>query len=100
VEIFPIVAFRKRKIDSAKTQGSQSSKQKKGMLPPHVKQDLEIQQLCDLYQQQLTELNACHTLLQKDQKRLSEMLRPWGMNGYWYDFRFDFSDIIINMSFW
>lgn len=46
-------------------------------LPHHAKQDLEIQQLCDLYQQQLIELNACHSLLQADQERLSKMLLPY-----------------------
>lgn len=45
-------------------------------LPHYAKQDQEIQQLCDLYQQQLVELNACHSLLQADQERLSQMLLP------------------------
>lgn len=43
-------------------------------LPDHVRRDLEIQQLCDKYQQDLVELNACHSLLVKDQERLTAML--------------------------
>merc|ERR1711862_744438 len=46
-------------------------------LPKHVKQDLEIQKLCELYQQQLAELNACHSLLTVDQERLAAMLAPF-----------------------
>lgn len=46
-------------------------------LPSHLQQDLEIQQLADLYQQQLAELNACHSLLTVDQERLAGMLAPY-----------------------
>merc|ERR1719203_1103575 len=46
-------------------------------LPRHLQQDLEIQQLADLYQQQLAELNACHSLLTVDQERLAGMLAPY-----------------------
>jgi len=46
-------------------------------LPKHVRQDAEIAQLCDLYQQQLAELNACHSLLTVDQGRLAAMLAPY-----------------------
>jgi len=46
-------------------------------LPKQLQQDLEIQQLCDLYQQQLAELNACHSLLTVDQERLAGMLAPY-----------------------
>mmetsp|Transcript_100076 Transcript_100076/g.173741 ORF Transcript_100076/g.173741 Transcript_100076/m.173741 type:complete len:230 (+) Transcript_100076:47-736(+) len=46
-------------------------------LPKHVQQDLEIQKLCELYQQQLAELNACHSLLTVDQERLAGMLSPF-----------------------
>mmetsp|Transcript_117932 Transcript_117932/g.306198 ORF Transcript_117932/g.306198 Transcript_117932/m.306198 type:complete len:230 (-) Transcript_117932:85-774(-) len=46
-------------------------------LPKHVQSDLEIQQLCDKYQQQLAELNACHSLLTVDQERLASMLAPY-----------------------
>eukprot|EP00933_Yihiella_yeosuensis_P041408 TRINITY_DN3579_c0_g2_i1.p1 TRINITY_DN3579_c0_g2~~TRINITY_DN3579_c0_g2_i1.p1 ORF type:complete len:251 (+),score=51.53 TRINITY_DN3579_c0_g2_i1:26-778(+) len=46
-------------------------------LPRHLQQDLEIQQLCDLYQSQLAELNACHSLLTVDQERLASMLAPY-----------------------
>merc|ERR1719229_370329 len=46
-------------------------------LPKHVRMDLEIQQLCDKYQQQLAELNACHSLLIVDQERLAGMLAPY-----------------------
>lgn len=42
-----------------------------------LQQDEEINQLCDLYQQLLTELNACHSLLQVDQERLAAMLVPY-----------------------
>jgi len=46
-------------------------------LPKTLQQDMEIQQLCDLYQQQLAELNACHSLLTVDQERLAAMLAPY-----------------------
>eukprot|EP00930_Biecheleria_cincta_P016287 TRINITY_DN13307_c0_g1_i1.p1 TRINITY_DN13307_c0_g1~~TRINITY_DN13307_c0_g1_i1.p1 ORF type:complete len:240 (-),score=64.34 TRINITY_DN13307_c0_g1_i1:35-754(-) len=46
-------------------------------LPKHVREDLEIQQLVDLYQSQLAELNACHSLLTVDQERLASMLAPY-----------------------
>merc|ERR1719426_593049 len=46
-------------------------------LPRHVQQDLEIQKLTELYQQQLAELNACHSLLTVDQERLAQMLAPF-----------------------
>eukprot|EP00928_Gymnodinium_smaydae_P072390 TRINITY_DN55763_c0_g1_i1.p1 TRINITY_DN55763_c0_g1~~TRINITY_DN55763_c0_g1_i1.p1 ORF type:complete len:259 (-),score=76.55 TRINITY_DN55763_c0_g1_i1:45-758(-) len=46
-------------------------------LPKHVQQDMQIQQLTDLYQQQLAELNACHSLLTVDQERLAAMLAPY-----------------------
>lgn len=46
-------------------------------LAPHLRQDIEIQRLCDLYQQQLAELNACHSLLTVDQERLATMLAPY-----------------------
>mmetsp|Transcript_12682 Transcript_12682/g.17884 ORF Transcript_12682/g.17884 Transcript_12682/m.17884 type:complete len:227 (-) Transcript_12682:90-770(-) len=46
-------------------------------LPKHLRDDLEIQQLCDLYQSQLAELNACHSLLTVDQERLATMLAPY-----------------------
>uniref|UniRef100_A0A7S2HWX8 Uncharacterized protein n=1 Tax=Zooxanthella nutricula TaxID=1333877 RepID=A0A7S2HWX8_9DINO len=46
-------------------------------LPKHVQSDLEIQRLCDRYQQQLAELNACHSLLTVDQERLASMLAPY-----------------------
>jgi hypothetical protein len=36
-----------------------------------------VNQLTDLYQQQLAELSACHSLLQTDQERLAEMLAPY-----------------------
>jgi len=49
-------------------------------LPKHVQQDLEIQKLCELYQQQLAELNACHSLLTVDQERLATMLAPFVNN--------------------
>merc|ERR1719379_3228892 len=39
--------------------------------------DLGVGQLTDLYQQQLSELSACHSLLQTDQERLAEMLAPY-----------------------
>jgi hypothetical protein len=42
-----------------------------------LQQDFEIQQLCDIYQQQLTELNACHSLLTVDQEKLAQMLAPY-----------------------
>merc|ERR1719420_2840371 len=42
-----------------------------------MQQDDEINALCDLYQQLLTELNACHSLLQVDQERLAAMLVPY-----------------------
>jgi len=48
-----------------------------GGLPQHVKKDLQIQQECDLYQQQLADLNACHSLLMVDQERLAAMLAPY-----------------------
>merc|ERR1719410_3090622 len=46
-------------------------------LPQHVKKDFQIQQECDLYQQQLADLNACHSLLMVDQERLAAMLAPY-----------------------
>lgn len=46
-------------------------------LPKHLQQDIEIQQLCDKYQSQLAELNACHSLLMVDQERLAGMLAPY-----------------------
>lgn len=46
-------------------------------LPRKVRQDMEIQQLCDLYQSQLAELNACHSLLTVDQEKLASMLAPY-----------------------
>jgi len=49
-------------------------------VPQHVQQDLEIQKLCELYQQQLAELNACHSLLTVDQERLATMLAPYVNN--------------------
>jgi hypothetical protein len=42
-----------------------------------AKEDLEIAQLTDLYQQQLAELNACHTILIGDQQLLAQMLAPF-----------------------
>jgi len=51
--------------------------QNPGNLPHYARQDAEIQQLTDVYQQQLVELNACHSLLQADQERLSQMLLPY-----------------------
>mmetsp|Transcript_19757 Transcript_19757/g.42311 ORF Transcript_19757/g.42311 Transcript_19757/m.42311 type:complete len:200 (-) Transcript_19757:91-690(-) len=38
---------------------------------------MEIQKLCDQYQEQLAELNACHSLLVIDQERLASMLAPY-----------------------
>jgi hypothetical protein len=49
-------------------------------LPKHVQQDMEIQKLTELYQQQLAELNACHSLLTVDQERLATMLAPFVNN--------------------
>eukprot|EP00418_Pyrodinium_bahamense_P064556 CAMPEP_0179101452 /NCGR_PEP_ID=MMETSP0796-20121207/46907_1 /TAXON_ID=73915 /ORGANISM="Pyrodinium bahamense, Strain pbaha01" /LENGTH=208 /DNA_ID=CAMNT_0020799303 /DNA_START=148 /DNA_END=774 /DNA_ORIENTATION=+ len=46
-------------------------------MPKHLQQDFEIKKLCDLYQQQLAELNACHSLLTADQERLASMLAPY-----------------------
>eukprot|EP00927_Polykrikos_kofoidii_P041147 TRINITY_DN35063_c0_g1_i1.p1 TRINITY_DN35063_c0_g1~~TRINITY_DN35063_c0_g1_i1.p1 ORF type:complete len:241 (-),score=49.20 TRINITY_DN35063_c0_g1_i1:360-1082(-) len=46
-------------------------------LPKHLQQDYEIQELTDIYQQQLAELNACHSLLVVDQERLAQMLAPF-----------------------
>eukprot|EP00440_Ansanella_granifera_P029022 gb/GFBE01031525.1/.p1 GENE.gb/GFBE01031525.1/~~gb/GFBE01031525.1/.p1 ORF type:complete len:229 (+),score=54.55 gb/GFBE01031525.1/:1-687(+) len=46
-------------------------------MPKHLRDELEIQQLCDLYQSQLAELNAAHSLLTVDQERLATMLAPY-----------------------
>lgn len=46
-------------------------------LPKRVQQDMAIQQLCEVYQQELAELNACHSLLVVDQERLASMLAPY-----------------------
>ena len=45
-------------------------------LPKHAADDIAIAQLTDLYQQQLAELNACHSLLLADQERLAGLLAP------------------------
>ena len=45
-------------------------------LPKHAAEDIAIAQLTDLYQQQLSELNACHSLLLADQERLATLLAP------------------------
>ncbi|CAD7932437.1 unnamed protein product [Amoebophrya sp. A25] len=76
--------FQQQQVAAAQQQlygASSSSSSAAGLLGSHVphyaRQDAEIQQLCDLYQQQLVELNACHTLLLSDQERLSQMLLPY-----------------------
>lgn len=48
-----------------------------GGAPAHLQDDAEIRRLCDLYQRQLAELNACHSLLTVDQERLAAMLAPY-----------------------
>ena len=45
-------------------------------LPRHAAEDVEIAQLTDLYQAQLVELQAAHSLLLADQERLAELLAP------------------------
>ena len=45
-------------------------------LPRHAAEDVQIAQLTELYQGQLAELNACHSLLLADQERLAAMLAP------------------------
>ena len=45
-------------------------------LPKHVAEDQQIHSLTSLYQQQLAELSACHSLLLADQERLAAMLAP------------------------
>eukprot|EP00929_Paragymnodinium_shiwhaense_P034538 TRINITY_DN18779_c0_g5_i1.p1 TRINITY_DN18779_c0_g5~~TRINITY_DN18779_c0_g5_i1.p1 ORF type:complete len:244 (-),score=76.78 TRINITY_DN18779_c0_g5_i1:432-1163(-) len=62
---------------AARPQAGQSVTPVANALPKHLQQDLEIQQLADLYQQQLAELNACHSLLTVDQERLASMLAPY-----------------------
>lgn len=46
-------------------------------LPRHAADDIEIAQLTDLYQAQLVELQAAHSLLLADQERLAELLAPY-----------------------
>eukprot|EP00438_Fugacium_kawagutii_P005433 Skav226189 [mRNA] locus=scaffold2212:102830:105483:+ [translate_table: standard] len=53
-------------------------------LPKHLRDDLEIQQLCDLYQSQLAELNACHSLLTVDQERLATMSSAENWEQRWF----------------
>eukprot|EP00916_Digyalum_oweni_P020806 GHVL01034667.1.p1 GENE.GHVL01034667.1~~GHVL01034667.1.p1 ORF type:complete len:260 (-),score=53.39 GHVL01034667.1:89-868(-) len=48
-------------------------------LPPWAKSNYEIAQLTDLYQQQLAELHAEHSLLLNDQERLAGALAPFIM---------------------
>ncbi|CEM35316.1 unnamed protein product [Vitrella brassicaformis CCMP3155] len=46
-------------------------------LPGWAAANHEIMQLTDLYQQQLAELNAAHSLLLEDQERLAALLAPY-----------------------
>eukprot|EP00397_Hematodinium_sp_SG-2012_P043316 GEMP01048128.1.p1 GENE.GEMP01048128.1~~GEMP01048128.1.p1 ORF type:complete len:277 (+),score=69.00 GEMP01048128.1:250-1080(+) len=48
-----------------------------GYIPEFMKEDIQIRELVNLYQQQLVELNACHSLLQADQELLARKLAPY-----------------------
>jgi len=54
---------------------------KVGYLPEFMKEDVQIRELVNLYQQQLVELNACHSLLQADQELLARKLAPYKNEG-------------------